>query len=281
MFFTNSHHSTDNLDLFTPQTAKQWGITIISFPEQAQLLTHQAEHRFPAASTIKLPIVVELYRQAVEEGLDLLAVQSVDEACRVNGSGILTSLSPKVQMTYADLAVLSMTLSDNTATNLLLRAVSPAQVNQTMARLGLQETQLFLDRIDPDRLERPESLALTTAHDMSLLLLQLATKQILTPDACDEILGMMKRGINKFRIGGELPLRPDIRVHHKTGTLPGVCNDVGIVYFAQGGYVICALNKDLDVIDDPRKPNEADQTIAQISRWAFEQLDPIGGSHHE
>jgi beta-lactamase class A len=108
----------------------------------------------------------------------------------------------------------------------------------------------------------------------------LAMEDILTPPACREILSLMKRDRNPRRIGGHLPMRPDITVYHKTGTMKGVYNDVGLVRFSGGQYVISVFSKGVIASEDPRRPNEADEVIATLSRWVFDQLDQKGDYCH-
>ncbi len=95
---------------------------------------------FTQASAIKLPVLVELFRQ-VEQGrygLDDLVTLEQDDI--VPGSGVLQRLTPgSVRMTLRDVATLMVTLSDNTATNMIIDRVGMENVNQTMALLELPQ----------------------------------------------------------------------------------------------------------------------------------------------
>lgn len=254
-----------------------WGAVALALPGTQQLLMVNADTVLPTASVIKVAILVELYRQAPDNNLDLQMLQRVENRFRSGGSGILSSLSTRATVTVKDSAVLMMQLSDNTAANMLIDLLRRENINRTMSALGLQHTRLWVDRIDPDAVaDNPEAMATTTPREMATLMTHLAMEDILTPSACREIVSLMKRDRNPRRIGGHLPMRPDITVHHKTGTLKGVYNDVGLVRFAGGQYVISVLSKGVVASDDPRRPNEADEFIATLSRWVFDQLDQKG-----
>lgn len=250
-----------------------WGVSVKGLPGGKTVLALNENELFPTASVIKLPILIGLYYQAIEGNIDLYANYRITKEFRTGGSGILSRLSERVTMTLKDLAIMMMQLSDNTASNLLISLVGKETINQTLTSIGLTHTMLHMDRVDPELVgHSPEALATTTPNDMSLLLTHLASEDILTPTACREILGIMKRNTNKQRLCGQLPFRPDLVIHHKTGTLPGVYNDVGLIRFAKGQYVISVLTKNMPRFEDPRTSNPVEQTIAQISRWVFEQL---------
>lgn len=254
-----------------------WGVLVACPPSWRTLCARNENAVFPAASVIKVPILVELYRQAVEEGLDLGTPARVTDEFRSNGSGVLQSLSDQVVMTLRDLAVLMIYLSDNTAANVLVARLGRDNINRTMSGLGLERTALWTDCIDPAAersADRP--FATTTPRDMANLFVHLAREDILTPAACRDMLDLMKRDTNRWRIVGHLPLRPDLVIHHKTGTMHDVYNDVGLVRFSGGQYVISILSKGVEVPEDPRRPNVAEEAIARFSRWVFDQVEQGG-----
>jgi beta-lactamase class A len=91
-----------------------------------------AERSMPTASVFKLPLLVEVFRQAEEGTLDLDERVTLDAEDFVMGSGILRDFGPGLQPTLRDLAMMMVIVSDNSATNLLLdRVGGPQQVNAT------------------------------------------------------------------------------------------------------------------------------------------------------
>ncbi len=270
----------NGLNVFTNRTGYDsdgiWGVYALSLscPTPTILFSHNKCDIFPAASLVKICILIELYRQSIEEGLCLSTPFTILEEFRTTGSGILQGLSDRVSMTLSDLAILMMQFSDNTAANALIATLSREKINQTMIELGLEHTTLQCDRIDVIAVvDDPHKLATTTPQEMATLFMHLTQEEILTPRVCREILTIMKRGGNKRRISGQLPFRSDITVFHKTGTLKGVCNDAGLVRFSGGQYIISALSKNVAVSEDPRYPSQAEQVIARLSRWVFDKLD--------
>ncbi|MGH2626965.1 MAG: serine hydrolase, partial [Anaerolineales bacterium] len=104
-----------------------------------------AEAAYPAASCIKIPIMVEVFRQVEAGTLDLAAPLVYRPEQRVEGSGILRDLTPGLSLTVRDAVVLMIIVSDNSATNMLIETVGgPAAVNETMGRMGYP--QLVLHR---------------------------------------------------------------------------------------------------------------------------------------
>ena len=96
---------------------------------------------FATASSIKLAVLYELYRQAEEGRIDLAEVTR-PPVPRVGGGGILQQLGDRVSLTWRDLAVLMVGWSDNEATNVLVRRVGMEAVNRRLDALGLPRTRL-------------------------------------------------------------------------------------------------------------------------------------------
>ena len=104
---------------------------------------HDEDDVMPTASLIKVPVLVALYR-AVDEGRVSLTdrVRYGDEH-RCLGSGVLSRMTPGVEMTVRDAAVLMIIISDNSATNMCIDLVGLEQVNETMRSFGLEQTTIF------------------------------------------------------------------------------------------------------------------------------------------
>ena len=106
----------------------------------------------PTASVFKLPVLVEVFRQAVAGVLDLDERVTLRAEDVVMGSGILRDFGPGLQPSLRDLAMMMIIVSDNGATNLLLdRVGGPQRVNATMRALGL-DSILIRRRIAFDEL---------------------------------------------------------------------------------------------------------------------------------
>ncbi len=251
-----------------------WGVSIESFNGQKITVGHKPHELFPAASVIKIPVLVELFYQVCNGKINIKTEKRVSCQFKTSGSGVLQNLSEKLVLTFHDLAILMIQYSDNMAANILIDTLGRENINRSMENLGLLDTVLKMERIDPEVVvDKPAALATTTPADMANLFLRLAQEDILSPAACREILKILQRSANKNRICGKLPFRPDIVVSHKTGTLNGVYNDVGLVRFSGGAYVISIFSEGIQASEDPRQPNEAEQAIANFSREVFDYFD--------
>src|SRR5205814_1253508 len=95
-----------------------------------------AHESHPTASMIKLPILIEFFQQVEDGRWRLEQPREVRAAEHVGGSGILKQLTPGIFLPLRDLAYLMMSVSDNTATNILIELVDLENVNQRMRALG-------------------------------------------------------------------------------------------------------------------------------------------------
>ena len=103
---------------------------------------------FFSASTKKVPLLVELYRQVDAGEIDLGRRVELTDRIRAPGSGVLKELATGLQPTVRDLAVLMIIISDNTATDYLYHLVGPGRIDGTMRRLGLTKTRIPLSSRD-------------------------------------------------------------------------------------------------------------------------------------
>jgi beta-lactamase class A len=255
---------------------------------------YREEELFPTASVIKLPLLVTLYEDAIAGRIDLSERVTYREDTKVAGSGVLQFLDDGLNPTVRDLSVLMMSVSDNTATDLLFDRVGKRRIESTMGRLGLQSIRVpfdiremlmelvDLDHTQPggyDELRRRLRLSAgsggrsmiatqadrTTPADMCRLLELIESRAILDPDSCTAILELLKRIQSATRIPGLLP--KGTVVAHKTGSYRRLRNDVGIVYAPSGPYAVALFARELarDNIDD-------DGALARISLAIYEEF---------
>jgi beta-lactamase class A len=122
---------------------------------------------FPTASSIKLAVLYELYRQAEEGRLDVSEVTR-PPVPRVAGGGVLQELGDRVSLTWRDLAVLMIGWSDNEATNVLVRRVGLDAVNRRLDALGLPRTRLRRQMMDLEAARRGDE-NVSTPREMARL----------------------------------------------------------------------------------------------------------------
>lgn len=247
---------------------------------------------FPTASVVKLPLLVTMYEDALAGRIDLEERVTYRHDTNVAGSGVLQYLDDGLNPTIRDLSVLMMSVSDNTATDLLFERVGKDRIESTMDRLGLSSIrvpfdirEMLMELVDMDHsqpggydeLRRrlrlsmgsggrsmiPEQGDRTTPADMCRLLELIESRAILDDASCTAILELMKRIQSAARIPGLLP--KGTVVAHKTGSYRRLRNDVGIVYAPKGPYALALFSREL-----ARDNVEDDTALARISLAVYE-----------
>lgn len=100
-------------------------------------VSHNGDRRFVAASTVKIAIMIELFRQADAGRLSLDTRHTLRPADKATGSGVVVNLHDGIELTLGDLAYLMMSISDNSSTNILIDWVGQERVNATMRDVGI------------------------------------------------------------------------------------------------------------------------------------------------
>lgn len=236
--------------------------------ESGETLAWRAEERFPAASVIKVSILVEALRQAEAGQLRLEERIAVRKADIVGGFGILKDLGSVEALGLLDLLTLMIIISDNTAANLCIGRLGMAAVNAAMASLGLAST--VLQRMMMDMPARERGLDnFTTPADAARLLELLATERVLTPRGSRHALEILTRQQVNDRLPLLLPA--GVQVAHKTGELPGIRHDIGIVWTTRSRVVVAALTKECQTpLGKGVVGGEACELIARIGRMVYD-----------
>lgn len=209
---------------------------------QGEACVFQADAPLVAASVIKLPILVEAFRQAREGRLSMEETFAIRPEQKMPSCGALTYLHDGLIVTLKDLCVLMIILSDNTATNLLIDRLGMDKVNATLRALGLQKTILRRRLFDAEASARGIENQIT-AREMGLLLKKLYHGECVSAQADQEML----RILANQRLNGKIPFfLHDYPIAHKTGEDDGITHDVGIVY-AEQPLVLCFAANHTDV----------------------------------
>jgi beta-lactamase class A len=229
-----------------------------------------------AASTMKVPILLELFRQADQGGPALdRAVRLANEFRSIVGDTAYTltagddSDSTLYQRlgetaTALDLAGLMITRSSNLATNLLITHVQPDAINRTLARIGAEGMRVLRGVEDGPAYRRGLNNT-TTAQGFARVLEAIARCSVTTASACDRMVTILAAQEFNEMIPAGLPA--GTRVAHKTGWITGIRHDGGIVYPPdRPPYVLVVLTR--GIADHDR----ADRLGADISRMVWETL---------
>lgn len=212
-----------------------------------QTVQYREHETVPSASLIKVPIMAEIFRRVEEEHLNLDDTLVMQKEDQVPGSGVLMDLTPGLALSIRDLTTLMITVSDNTATNLLIDFTGVDAVNALMRRLGLHHTVLErrLERIPVIR----DQLNRTTAYDMSRIMELLATGQLVSADVSRRMVDILSRCQGPLSIASPDPGTPFIgglpamKAAHKTGSLDMARHDSGIIYTARHTIVSTILSQ--------------------------------------
>lgn len=194
--------------------------------EGREVLAIAPDEIMPAASVIKLPLVMALYADAAEGRIDL--DQRVAVGPRVAGSGVLRHLGAD-EMSLRDLATLAMAVSDNTATNRLIEQVGVARVNERLDAWGCPRTRLRRSLFDLEARARGLENEMT-ARETASLLLRVQSGSAAGDAASSGVLELLERNSDLTRIGRYLS--KGVALAHKDGWLEDpepVDNDAGIV----------------------------------------------------
>lgn len=237
------------------------GVTIVA-PGGATF-RHNGDRRFRAASTVKIPLMVAVYR-AVDAGeralTDRIVLRAADKA---PGSGVLLHLHDGLELTLEDLVYLMISISDNTATNLLIDLVGLDAVNDVIASLGMRDSNLGRKMQGRPALpDEPENWA--TPDDYALAIQALLEGRAASTESCTAMLAMLEKQQNPRRIGRYVPEGEGIRWGSKTGSLTGVVNDVGFITTPAGTLVASVFTEGLPDL------HAGEQAIGDITRAALQ-----------
>src|SRR5262249_37266074 len=181
----------------------------------------------PQASSIKITVLAELYRQHQQGKLKLQDLYTVKAADIVPDSRIMGGLTPGVtRMTNRDLATMMVAVSDNSATNVLIDHVGMDNVNTFLDSLGLHQTRLRRKMMDLKAAgEGRENIA--TPREMMTLLDALYHNKVLNRDLTDDFFKVLSTKKNSW-----IPryLSEDLKIANKPGELEGVRNDSGVIF---------------------------------------------------
>ena len=222
---------------------------------------------FPQASTIKIAILAELYKQAQAGKLKLTDVYTVRSSDLVPDSPIMGGLTPGVtQITLRDLATMMVAVSDNSAANVLIDCVGMENVNSLLDSLGLTHTRLRRKMMDlKAATEGRENIS--TPDEMASLLDGLYRGKVLNKPLTDDFFKMLSTKKMDAWIARDLP--EDLKVADKPGSLEGVRNDCGIVFLENRPYILCLMSTYL------RRERDGEDAISKVSLDAYRMFDRL------
>lgn len=234
-----------------------------------QRLAVHGDRTFITASVIKLPILIAALDRVQHGALSLDERVELEPGDRVGGSGLLVEFDPGVRLTIRDYLAAMIVVSDNSATNLMLRLLGVPQVNAYLDSIDLPDIRSHRPIRYPKRLAG-DAPGIGTATPASLvrLLDMLLDQSILTPELCDLALDILKRQQSMDGIPRYLPQA--VVVGHKDGCVYDVRADVGILFIPERAPISLAVMA--DGLTDPREwpDHEGWLGIARIARVVYD-----------
>jgi len=241
------------------------GVAIVDLTDGHKYLLH-ANDVYPQASSIKICVLAELYRQAQQGKLKLTDLYTVNAADLVQDSDIMGGLTSGVtQITLRDLATMMVAVSDNSATNVLIDRVGIDNVNAFLNAQGLRDTRLRRKMMDlKAATEGRENVS--TPNEMLNLLQALYRGEILNKEMTADFFKVLSTHKDSW-IPRNLP--DDLKIADKPGALEGVRNDSGVIFVDKRPYVLCVMTTYL------HRERDGEEAISNISLAAWRMFDRL------
>jgi beta-lactamase class A len=213
--------------------------------ETREHLERRADETFPTASLIKVPVLVTLFDLAASKQLTLDDPVVLTELDKVGGAGNLQFMRTPLSLRLWDVAWLMSTVSDNTATNIILDRIKIRRVWSKMEALGLPHTKVHsgsmtrLASLAPDSSAK-YGLGVTTPNEMASLFTRLAFGKAVNAVADSTMLDILAHNEDENKL---LRYNYGLRAAHKTGDVDAARTDCGILYLP-ARVVACVLTKE-------------------------------------
>jgi beta-lactamase class A len=219
------------------------------------------EITFTQASAIKIPILMEVYKQAHEKKFALTDLRPLLPSNTVAGSGILNVMVDPVNLSIRNLCVLMIGLSDNSATNTLIELVGMKNVTNTMNSLGFSNTRLQRRMIDQSASLRNEENISTPAEAVGIMKL-LFDGKFIDKSTSDQILSILQKNpIENSKLAVSLP--ENVKLAFKPGGMGGVSTEWAIVYLSNRPYALA-------IMENYKTPVTPLDIISSLSRRIYD-----------
>lgn len=240
--------------------------------DTGEQMSLRGDETFPTASLIKVPILVTLYDLVGKGQLSLDDPIRVVKSDKVPGSGQVQNLHDNIEITVADAAWLMITISDNTATNVLLDKVAFRRVWDKMEALGLMHTKVHSKSFQRFTSVAMDSsvkygLGVTTPNEMARLFELLATGKAVSAQSDSAMLRILENNtmnqmLQRYVTG--------VRAAHKDGEGDQIRTECSL-FWLESRVVLCVLTKDNQdqrwVVDNEAQVMMARMGQAVVSAW--------------
>ncbi len=264
-----------------------------------------ADNEYPMASTYKVPIMVQVFRDADAGKFSLTDRVTLKESDRRAGSGLLTHMTPGLSPTIHDLMLLMITVSDNEATDALLNRVGAANVTATMKQLGIEGLRVdrtteqiiadylmagdpsihsataaeiyahpeVFEKLTPAQMNKAAQTLTddpkdhTSPRAMGQLLEKVVKNQAASEKSCKGVLAIMQQQQHTQRISRFLE---EGTAATKSGTIGATTNDVGVIQVGGQHVVIAVYTIKADSLV---RTTQAEEVIGRIAKASYDYFD--------
>ncbi|MCU7500175.1 MAG: serine hydrolase [Ignavibacteria bacterium] len=240
---------------------------------EAEILIN-ADEVFHAASTMKTPVMIEVFRQAAlgSFSLDDSIIVKNEFKSIVDGSTFSMAIDRdggedlyeyiNKKRTIRQLVFDMITVSSNLATNILIGLVKAENAQNTMLSLGAKNIKVLRGVEDMKAFDKGLNNT-TTARDLMIIFEQIAKGSVVSKEACREMTDILL--CQKFREVIPAKLPKGVKAAHKTGSVDGIKHDSGFVILPDGRkYVLVLLSKNL------KNMNQATETLSSVSKIVYD-----------
>ena len=253
-----------------------FALTFIDLSNSESEIFINERETFHAASTMKTPVMMELFKQANENKFSLNDSVLVKNEFKsiVDGSSYSMNIERDggdnfykhlgTRQPIIELIKDMITFSGNLSTNILIELADAKKVNETMRSIGANDIRVLRGVEDMKAFEQGLNNT-TTAYDLMLIYCALGEGSFISEKVCEEMIEILMQQRFQTKIPAFLP--DDVRVANKTGSITGVSHDSGIIFLPDGRkYVLVILSKNLS---DMKAGNDA---IAKASRYIYDYM---------
>lgn len=257
-------------------TQGDFAVAFKSLDDPSQMVLINEKEVFHAASTMKVPVMIEMYKQAAEGKFSMQDSIEVINAFRSIVDSSLFSMDLGVdsqenlyerigqQATYYELMYEMVTMSSNLATNILIEKIGANNINATMRKMGVLDNQVLRGVEDLKAFDAGLNNT-TTAFDLMLIMEGIAKGETVDSFSSEQMMDILIDQKFNEMIPELLP--KDVIVAHKTGAISGVEHDAAIVKLPDGrSYVVVILSKNLQDVEKGKSQ------IAQISKMIYDYV---------
>ena len=232
---------------------------------------------FHAASTMKTPVMIEVFKQVSQGRFSLLDSITIKNEFRSIVDGSSYSLNPEddsegelyhaigKKKTLGSMVYDMIISSSNLATNIVIELVDARKVTQTMRDIGARDINV-LRGVEDSKAFAQGLNNTTTAFDLMVIFEKLAREEMVDEGSSKEMIDILLDQRFNSIIPAKLP--DSVRVAHKTGSITGVHHDSGIVFLPDGRrYVLVILSKGLE------EEENAIEAMSEVSRIIYEGIE--------